>query len=337
MSGCDYNSYYNPVSREDSCAGLLMCLLGRVASPLGVLNSLSSLTCAFSLSRTFATQMFLRGLPHLCDRMRRLTSKDMAKRKGENSEEAPPDLYAISREHPLPDGNDPDAAKNSSATRQLLSSASAAKTTNPVFTGIPEDDEDLAELAAIEKRKMEILRRIEAKARGAVPPPASAPTMPSQSNDRNSQIQALLQVLGQRGQAPQQQPAPQAPPQTSNFSAIMPQLLQFANSQSNGVTSLNDLLRNMSPNPPAQPMAAPAPSQAPMNTIAQLTAALANSQERQQPNPVASAVLFNNSNNNALNANGNSNNNNNNMSSNNNNSQDVSKLLLSLMNAQRPS
>ena len=239
----------------------------------------------------------------------------------------------MSREHPLPDGNDPDTTKNSSATRQLLSSASAAKTTNPVFTGIPEDDEDLAELAAIEKRKMEILRRIEAKARGAVPPPASAPTMPSQSNDRNSQIQALLQVLGQRGQAPQQQPAPQAPPQTSNLSAIMPQLLQFANSLPNGLTSLNDLLRNMSPNPQAQPMAAPAPSQAPpMNTIAQLTAALSSSQGRQQPNPVASAMLFNNGNNNAPNANGNNNN-----MSNNNNSQDVSKLLLSLMNSQRPS
>jgi hypothetical protein len=47
-------------------------------------------------------EMFLRGLPHLCEKMKRLASKDEARVK---NEEAPtPDFYALSRDHPLPDG-----------------------------------------------------------------------------------------------------------------------------------------------------------------------------------------------------------------------------------------
>lgn len=41
-------------------------------------------------------------MPHLCDRMRRLTSKDSGARKKAEAEKTP-DLAAISKEHPLPD------------------------------------------------------------------------------------------------------------------------------------------------------------------------------------------------------------------------------------------
>eukprot|EP00934_Nitzschia_sp_Nitz4_P004815 Nitzschia sp. Nitz4//scaffold151_size53849//43855//45101//NITZ4_006730-RA/size53849-snap-gene-0.35-mRNA-1//-1//CDS//3329537165//4805//frame0 len=47
-------------------------------------------------------EMFLRGMPHLCDRMRRLTAKDMQGKKHTENEVAP-NFYAISRRHPLPD------------------------------------------------------------------------------------------------------------------------------------------------------------------------------------------------------------------------------------------
>lgn len=45
-------------------------------------------------------EMFLLGMPHLCDKMRRLTSKDATSRK-KNEEEQAPDFYALSRTNPL--------------------------------------------------------------------------------------------------------------------------------------------------------------------------------------------------------------------------------------------
>eukprot|EP00521_Asterionellopsis_glacialis_P008918 CAMPEP_0195287326 /NCGR_PEP_ID=MMETSP0707-20130614/4435_1 /TAXON_ID=33640 /ORGANISM="Asterionellopsis glacialis, Strain CCMP134" /LENGTH=378 /DNA_ID=CAMNT_0040347073 /DNA_START=39 /DNA_END=1171 /DNA_ORIENTATION=+ len=47
-------------------------------------------------------EMFLRGMPHLCEKMRRLTNKDSAARK-KLEDEAAPDFYALSRSHPLPE------------------------------------------------------------------------------------------------------------------------------------------------------------------------------------------------------------------------------------------
>lgn len=48
-------------------------------------------------------QLFLRGLPHLAEKMKRLTTKDIAKRKEVADEENPPDFYQVSRDHPLPE------------------------------------------------------------------------------------------------------------------------------------------------------------------------------------------------------------------------------------------
>jgi hypothetical protein len=50
--------------------------------------------------------MFLRRMPHLCHKMRRLTSKDAAARK-KNEEDPAPNFYALSRENPLPAYIDP--------------------------------------------------------------------------------------------------------------------------------------------------------------------------------------------------------------------------------------
>lgn len=63
-------------------------------------------------------------MPHLCDRMRRLTSKDTAARK--KLEENPaPDFYALSRENPLP--------KAIAAVPDLAPKAQAAPSSSSMF------------------------------------------------------------------------------------------------------------------------------------------------------------------------------------------------------------
>eukprot|EP00545_Synedropsis_sp_CCMP1620_P007059 CAMPEP_0119015168 /NCGR_PEP_ID=MMETSP1176-20130426/10591_1 /TAXON_ID=265551 /ORGANISM="Synedropsis recta cf, Strain CCMP1620" /LENGTH=421 /DNA_ID=CAMNT_0006968437 /DNA_START=48 /DNA_END=1313 /DNA_ORIENTATION=+ len=57
-------------------------------------------------------EMFLCGMPHLCDKMRRLTSKDATSRK-KNEEEPAPDFYALSCTNPLPEAPiAPDVSKS---------------------------------------------------------------------------------------------------------------------------------------------------------------------------------------------------------------------------------
>lgn len=46
-------------------------------------------------------EMFLRGMPHLCESMRRLTTKDSTVRKN-SEDDPPPDFYKISHANPLP-------------------------------------------------------------------------------------------------------------------------------------------------------------------------------------------------------------------------------------------
>ena len=50
-------------------------------------------------------ELFLRGIPRLCEKMKRLSGKD--EKKNEESSDAPaPDFYALSRQNPLPEDND---------------------------------------------------------------------------------------------------------------------------------------------------------------------------------------------------------------------------------------
>ncbi|GAX19845.1 hypothetical protein FisN_11Lh281 [Fistulifera solaris] len=50
-------------------------------------------------------ELFLRGLPRLCEKMKRLSGKD-EKKNAENSDAPAPDFYALSRQNPLPEDND---------------------------------------------------------------------------------------------------------------------------------------------------------------------------------------------------------------------------------------
>jgi hypothetical protein len=47
--------------------------------------------------------MFLRGMPHLCEQMRRLTNKDTVAKKKKVEDEPAPDFYSMSRTFPLPE------------------------------------------------------------------------------------------------------------------------------------------------------------------------------------------------------------------------------------------
>lgn len=47
--------------------------------------------------------MFLRGMPHLCDQMRRLTNKDPVSKKKKGEDESAPDFYSMSQTCPLPE------------------------------------------------------------------------------------------------------------------------------------------------------------------------------------------------------------------------------------------
>lgn len=85
-------------------------------------------------------------MPHLCDKMRRLTSKDISKRK--NVEEEPaPDFYSMSRRNPLPEN----ASTNSTAPPQ-------APTTVLLAQGPGSFAE--VELALLERRRADILERM---------------------------------------------------------------------------------------------------------------------------------------------------------------------------------
>jgi hypothetical protein len=90
--------------------------------------------------------MFLRGMPHLCEKMRRLTTKDIGKRK-KLDDEPTPDFYSMSRENPLPE-----SAPIAAAPRGL----SAVPRPN----GAPSSGLAEVELALLERRRADLLDRI---------------------------------------------------------------------------------------------------------------------------------------------------------------------------------
>jgi hypothetical protein len=78
-------------------------------------------------------ELFLRGLPHLAEKMKRLTTKDIAKRKDNLAEEeTPPDFYQVSREHPLPEK----PAKPSNLALPLTSPARLGGTAAAAAAGV---------------------------------------------------------------------------------------------------------------------------------------------------------------------------------------------------------
>ncbi|CAB9503533.1 shock factor protein 4 [Seminavis robusta] len=92
-------------------------------------------------------ELFLRGMPHLCDKMRRLTTKDLSKKK--KMEDGPtPDFYALSRDNPLPESTP----------------VPTTTLTPPAIAAAGRGGADLAnadvELALLERRRADIFNRM---------------------------------------------------------------------------------------------------------------------------------------------------------------------------------
>ena len=89
-------------------------------------------------------------MPHLCSRMRRLTSKDVAKRKLKG--EVPvPDLYALSRNHGLPELTSEDAPDFMQGVEPV------GAVSNPLASSLSLAE---VELAILEKKRAAIMERI---------------------------------------------------------------------------------------------------------------------------------------------------------------------------------
>lgn len=202
-------------------------------------------------------------MPHLCTRMKRLTAKDIKERKQTDTNAPVPDFYALSRDHPLPE-NAPVGAQG--FTMALTPPAFAASAPPQAMSAAARSQSSAiaeVELAILEKRRAEILQRINMLAAAPQQPPAAPPvqqgltqqdllSLQQRLNDANNNSQApnttvgpllsalnnsgqganlagLLANLNNQGQASQQQvPAPQQQQtqQLSNIGAILQQLLQ---------------------------------------------------------------------------------------------------------------
>ena len=124
-------------------------------------------------------ELFLRGLPHLCDKMRRLTSKDVQQQKKATAEEdSTPDFYTISKDNPLPESNQTPLSKkiedetaiqrgrlehlhptSSPLARSVSLGTSQQKSSLPAGGQQQQAIAD-AELALLERRRADILDRI---------------------------------------------------------------------------------------------------------------------------------------------------------------------------------
>jgi hypothetical protein len=114
------------------------------------IQKLSSVSLSFAFFFSLQ-QLFLRGLPHLCDRMRRLTAKDVAKRKKEGDEPTP-DFYALNRDCALPEST---PVRSTATTLPSATRAAAATTSSRPAPSLAD-----VELAILEKRHAEIMDRI---------------------------------------------------------------------------------------------------------------------------------------------------------------------------------
>lgn len=112
-------------------------------------NLMDTRTCTYMFwptEHSITDELFLRGMPHLCDKMRRLTTKDLSKRK--KMDDGPtPDFYALSRENPLPESTPV-------PTTTLTPPAIAAGRTGADLANAD------VELALLERRRADIFNRM---------------------------------------------------------------------------------------------------------------------------------------------------------------------------------
>ena len=181
------------------------CVSGR-----GALCDGSSL---LTISVHYSYQMFLRGKPHLARKMKRVTSKE-AKKLQEASQadaDAPvPDFYAISRLYPLPEltGFRPPSAKDTSGAGGYDGSAlggppGAMVVGSGNFRLDPNHKSQEEEIAALERRRQEILQRMTALQAGGQALPGNGTGNPAE--DANAALLVLLGLQQQQQQQSQQQ------------------------------------------------------------------------------------------------------------------------------------
>jgi hypothetical protein len=137
-------------------------------------------------------QLFLRGMPYLCDKMRRLTSKDISNRRS-MEEEIAPDFYVLCREHPLPESKSVSSAPSNSnsngssllvpvlAHHQAPIRPSAAPSITSAAPSASAAAQRIAEmeLAVLECRRADILKRMRALAAAGNPPTSTPVTRTS--------------------------------------------------------------------------------------------------------------------------------------------------------------
>lgn len=195
-------------------------------------------------------------MPHLCDRMRRLTTKGIAKRKTEGEVPAP-DLYAFSRDNALAEA--PAAASTpTSSLMDTLAPSNLASSTDMEIDG---------EIDVLRKRHAEITERINSITA------AKRPRMDS--------------ITAVKAPAQEQQPAPQEPP-----AAILPQAQTNIQGQSVDVSPLLRLLSSIS----SSSSGGLQQQQQPHPNLASLLSALIETPLVQAPiSPVRSPAAINNS------------------------------------------
>jgi hypothetical protein len=114
-------------------------------------------------------EMFLRGLPHICNKMRRLTSKDEDRVK---NEDAPtPDFYALSRANPLPSDSKTPAKQTLAAAPGPILPSSVGPVLGIAAPPFSRGTKALADmsLADLEKERTEILRQMQMRVGASAP------------------------------------------------------------------------------------------------------------------------------------------------------------------------
>lgn len=195
-------------------------------------------------------------MPHLCDKMRRLTTKDLSKKK--KMEDGPtPDFYALSRENPLPEST---PVPTTTLTPPAIAAAGRA--------GADLANADM-ELALLERRRADIFNRMNllASSNGMGPNAFASAQLGQQDGlqqmnmNNNSLVAAAALSLGNNGRPGGLNPASLQQPLLggvsnvgqifdSSNSALQRQLLEarLANSDMATILGLNGGNMNMQNN-----------------------------------------------------------------------------------------
>lgn len=195
--------------------------------------------------------MFLRGMPHLCAKMKRPTSKGASTKDqaGELVTEPAPDFYAMSRLQPLPENGAVSPLDGPSDTDELSEQGNVRGQNSGAANAGSSSD------TALEERKAKVLEQI-SQLLGQSDQGGTKTTNPNIGD--NQQLANVLALLNDnQSGAPVVPPTVQPPkPAPTNPSATLQQLLVGLNSFSNQASTGQQLINNSQPvtnlNPQAQ-------------------------------------------------------------------------------------